>query len=158
MLCLVAQIIVNLSYPVEFVIILLEFCYSFFVTSEIYAPWSAPTSRFCLKNIVYNLPGKITTGSSHQSLIVQDKQDAHLGNSPPPFPPSSAPSSSSPWPADSPVPSITWPYPFSPLWSNWTMKYGRFATMARRKPPGRDEKSMSFLCCDHSASDCKIDS
>lgn len=46
--------------PVEFVVILLEFCYSFFVTSEIYAPWSAPTSRFCLKNIVYNLPGKIT--------------------------------------------------------------------------------------------------
>ena len=95
--------------PVEFVVILLEFCYSFFVASEIYAPWSAPPSRFRLKNIAYNLPGKITTGSSHQSLIVQDKQDAHLGNSPPPFPPSSAPSSSSPGPADSPVPSTLRP-------------------------------------------------
>jgi hypothetical protein len=38
------------------------------------------------------------------------------------------------------------------------MKYGKFGTMARLNPPGRAEKSISFLCCDHSASDCRIDS
>lgn len=38
------------------------------------------------------------------------------------------------------------------------MKYGRLGTIARRKPPGRAEKSISFLCCDHSASDARMDS
>ena len=29
--------------------------------------------------------------------------------------------------------------------------------MALRNPPGRAEKSINFLCCDHSVSDVKID-
>jgi hypothetical protein len=32
------------------------------------------------------------------------------------------------------------------------------AFMALRKPPGRAEKSISFLCCDHSSSDWRMDS
>ena len=38
------------------------------------------------------------------------------------------------------------------------MKYGKFGTIARLNPPGRAEKSISFLCCDHSASEASIDS
>ncbi len=99
--------------PVKLVIFPLELLHPLLTLHKLDPTWPSPSTRLDVEQIANNLRSKPSRHTSEISCVPAMKREAHRGNSPPPFSPSST--SSSPLADISLVPSMTCPYPFSPL-------------------------------------------